>query len=447
MAFRSKGFLRSALLTLLILLALCGSVSAGRRRNGGGGQRVVGAPTTPHQNSVATPTDTGTSGLAADPVQASDTGQHGPGNTQSQPTTAPPEPGGLNAIPPAAVPGRKSGNRRRGSGRGPPPPCPPLDAAPADFIAGGHVPGVPSVVPAPTEAPLPGEKNRDAEQRERIRDLLSCELAVNQLSRDQLSVCCSISAAYNHPDQRAAESRIRKTYQVIDDSLSRVAAELQELRRFLARERAGRNLPPALPFAEDAIGEFVYQDAAAASSTGPALLPSPLDVVTPRCLQYHTPIWDALIWRAVCRMDPSGCSQEANMLRNYPPYLHRHSEPLEPTAPQSTPSLTTGAPTSLSPHEPAVAAEFAPPPSTEHEHVFGEQISACDALPGVDGDVGGSAVAEGKCDSGSEWEGEGEGSETSALDDYELYASGFFSDGGGDSDLYEDEDDVSDEGW
>jgi hypothetical protein len=239
----------------------------------------------------------------------------------------------------------------------------------------------------PPPVPLPGEPPQAAAQRERIRDLLSCELALGQFADDQSRLCASTGRAYSGPDLREASTRIWTTSQTVDRLLAQAVRELHDLRRYLMRERAGRNLPPALPFEEAMMQRAVPRDALPSAFTGPhpALqLPHP-DVVVPRCMPYHTPVWDALIWRYVRRVEPSGCSQQAHLLRNYPPYSVMHSEPLEPM-PQPTLPAVTGALASLSFHLPAVAA--APVVSTP---LHSDSVAVfSDAPAEVDGDVGGA---------------------------------------------------------
>ena len=125
----------------------------------------------------------------------------------------------------------------------------------------------------------------------------------------------------------------------------------------------------------------------------------------PRCLRYHAPVWDALIWRFVQNVEPTGCSQAAHLLRNYPPYSAAgprfavtHSESLDPTltpprfsfaapsrASQATPRTTpftwpstVDAMSALSLHPPAAAAAPVLPPS---DRIW---TGVCDAPVGVD---------------------------------------------------------------
>jgi hypothetical protein len=78
-------------------------------------------------------------------------------------------------------------------------------------------------------------------------------------------------------------------------------------------------------------------------------------------MPYHTPVWDALIWRFVNHVDPSGASQQANLLRNYPPYLHTHAAPLEPLV--QAPHALSSALQALSLQPAAAATDTAVPPS------------------------------------------------------------------------------------
>jgi len=302
---RARSHAWSQLLALVFLLSLCGCAEAGRRRNK--------RPEPPPPDSDG-----------ADPSLV-----------------------GAAALDPAA-PARAT--RRRGAGGGPPAPSPPLAAAPEDFVAGSHALGIPSAVPPPPQPPLPGENPQCALQRERIRDLFSCELAVDQLMGDHGRVCGALHSTYRGSDLHDAEQRIWDATHSIGCHLQNALDETRGLRRYLQRDRAGRNLPPALPFEESTMREAVPRGELPAG-----LLPSPHpDAVVPRCMPYHTPVWDALIWRFVQRVEPTGCSQEAHLLRNYPPYLITHSQPLEPT-PQHVLPAVTGALSSLSLYPPAVA--------------------------------------------------------------------------------------------
>jgi hypothetical protein len=117
--------------------------------------------------------------------------------------------------------------------------------------------------------------------------------------------------------------------------LAAAVRELQSMPHSLQRDRNGRNLPSALPFEEERLRDAVERGGAAGASSAsatplPVLRPHP-DVVMPRYLRYHTPVWDALIWRFVNHVEPTGYSQHAHLLCNYPPYLVAHSEPLDPS--------------------------------------------------------------------------------------------------------------------
>jgi hypothetical protein len=76
-------------------------------------------------------------------------------------------------------------------------------------------------------------------------------------------------------------------------------------------------------------------------------------------------VWDALIWRYVQHVDPSGCSQQAHLLRNYPPYILNHAEPLDPSLSPSPALLLALSSLSLFPSLPAVATAPAVPLSLD----------------------------------------------------------------------------------
>ena len=165
------------------------------------------------------------------------------------------------------------------------------------------------------------------------------------------------------------------------------------MRRFLLRERAGRNLPPALPFEEGVMRRSVRRDASPSAFTGPqpALCAPHPDVVVPRSLPYHTPVWDALVWRFVQRVEPTGCSQEAHLLRNY----LTHSEPLEPLQPAL--AAAAGALSIMSLHSPAVATVSAAVPLVHNaDAVSGDAPVAVDATDG--------GAAGGDCDSNTSFD-------------------------------------------
>ena len=135
----------------------------------------------------------------------------------------------------------------------------------------------------------------------------------------------------------------------------------------------------------------------------------------PRCLRYHTPVWDALIWRFVRRVEPTGCSQSAHLLRNYPPYstLLTHSEPLEPF--QASLSAAAGAMSDLSLHQPAVAAPAASP--SINPVTASACTGDCDAPTEVDASGSGA-----DSDSSGDWE-------SSSYDEYDGCVGSGFSDG------------------
>jgi hypothetical protein len=181
----------------------------------------------------------------------------------------------------------------------------------------------------------------------------------------------------------------------VNSLLDRAVREMGDVRRFLLRERAGRNLPPALPFEERAVREAVERSASPSAFTGPqpALQQPHPDVVVPRCMPWHTPVWDALIWRFVRHVEPTGCSQQAHLLRNYPPYLVTHAEPLAPLPlPSPDPlSAATTAMSSLSLHRPAVAAG----PVLPSIDMAAAPVTS-DAPLGVDAEAGGAVGRPGQ---------------------------------------------------
>jgi hypothetical protein len=248
-----------------------------------------------------------------------------------------------------------------------------------------------------------GETPQAALQRERIRDLFSCEVALGQLVGDQHRVCGALSRTYCGRELRDVADRINTASGNVQQLLAQAERELHDLRRHLMRERAGRNLPPALPFEETNMRRNIPRDALPSAFTGPqpALQRPHPDLVVPRCMPYHTPVWDALIWRFVQRVDPTGCSQEAHMLRNYPPYAVTHSAPLEPE-PSPTLPVVIDALSTMSLHEPAVAAASPLPPFN------GGGGGACDAPVEVDAADGGTAWHDSAWSAPCVSEGEGE---------------------------------------
>ena len=312
-------------LVLLLFLLLTGSASAGRPRR--------------RDN-----TPSGDSGGPGDPGPEVPPGNPAPPDTSSA--------SALHALPPG---------RRRGSGAGTVQPAPPMEAAPADFVAGSHAVGVPMVLPAAPAPPAPDSRETlaDAAQREGLRDLFAFELALGQFQGD----CSRLLLGVQQACSACGGRKVARTGAGGDAALAfeanaAVAALLTQagellrgLRHSLSRSRAGRNLPPVLAFEEASLEQPVDRGPV------PALMPHP-DVVIPRCLRYHTPVLDALIWRFVNHVEPTGCSQQAHLLRNYPPYLVTHAEPLAPAAILPTLGLALSA-LSL---QPAVAAGPVVPP-------------------------------------------------------------------------------------
>jgi hypothetical protein len=58
-----------------------------------------------------------------------------------------------------------------------------MPAAPADFVAGSHVTGIPMILPTGPGPPLHGS-SADERHRESVRDMFSMELALHQLNGD-----------------------------------------------------------------------------------------------------------------------------------------------------------------------------------------------------------------------------------------------------------------------
>ena len=270
----------------------------------------------------------------------------------------------------ASTPERGGRGGRRGSGAGPVLPAPPMPAAPADFVAGPHVLGIPMVLPSGPGPPRHGT-SADEVHRESLRDLFALELALGQLGGDASRVLNNVQQACSGC---AGVAEARLTFaagRAVAELLERAVNELHTLRRSLQRSRARRNLPPALAFEESSLRQPVNR-----GPVPPALQPHP-DVVMPRCLRYHTPVWDALIWRFVNHVEPTGCSQQANLLRNYPPYLHTHAAPLDPLV--QAPLALSSALQTLSLQSAAVAAAV----SDVLPNIPEAPVSS-DALTGVD---------------------------------------------------------------
>ena len=242
---------------------------------------------------------------------------------------------------------------RRGSGAGPVQPSPPMPAAPADFVAGSHVTGIPMVLPTGPGPPLHGS-SADERHRESVRDMFSMELALKQLNGDSGRVLNNMQQACSGCGSVADARLVFAAGSRLAEHLDSAFNELKQLRHTLQRSRARWNLPPALAFEESRLRVPLARDI-----VPPALMPHP-DILMPRCLPYHTPVWDALIWRFVNHIDPSGASQQANLLRNYPPYLHTHAAPLEPPV-QAHTTLSSALQT-LSLQPAAAATDTAVPP-------------------------------------------------------------------------------------
>jgi hypothetical protein len=58
-----------------------------------------------------------------------------------------------------------------------------MPAAPADFVAGSHVTGIPQVLPSGPGPPVHGS-SADERHRESVRDMFAMELALHQLNGD-----------------------------------------------------------------------------------------------------------------------------------------------------------------------------------------------------------------------------------------------------------------------
>jgi hypothetical protein len=208
------------------------------------------------------------------------------------------------------------------------------------------------------------ESHASAVHRERLRNLFGFELDLSALADDQARLCAATMAACRALGCREGAERALSASEAVGNHLAAAEHELQSLRRALQHERNGLNLPRALPFEESRVRDSADRAAGAPGASGsrPLLRPHP-DAVVPRCLRYHTPVWDALIWRFVRHVEPSGCSQQAHLLRNYPPYLVAHAAPLDPSV-TAAPLVSVVLITPRSPRLPRWLRRSPPCPST-----------------------------------------------------------------------------------